>query len=355
MPSKKKNNIKKLNPKKTSGKKRINLALQGGGSHGAFTWGVLDRFLEEESIDIEAISGTSAGAMNGVLYVYGMEKGGREGAKNLLYSFWKKISAAATFSPLQPNIFEKMMGNSDFAFSPTFQALDYMTRVLSPYQLNVLDINPLKDVLNELVDFKKLQKATGTKLFVNATNVRSGKIKVFELKEMTVDMLLASACLPFISKTVEVNGEYYWDGGYSGNPALFPVIYGCGSTDIVIVQINPINIDEVPTKANEILDRVNEISFNSTLMREVRAIAFVTKLIDNNHLKHNAYKNMKLHIIQDEDVMAGLGSASKFNADWDFLIHLREVGWQTADDWINKNFDKIGKESSIDIKSLFLD
>ncbi len=342
--------------RKRSGKvKTINLALQGGGSHGAFTWGVLERFLDEESIEVEAISGASAGSINAAIYAYGMETGGREKTKDLLEAFWRKISAAAAMSPLQPTFMEKMMGNTNFSMNPSFYAMDYMTRMFSPYQFNVLDLNPLRDIVNELIDFQRMRKCNEVKLFINATNVRNGKIKVFNHSELTADMLLASACLPFLFKTVEVNGEYYWDGGYSGNPALYPLIYNCGCRDIVIIQINPINIEEVPTSSQEILDRVNEISFNATLMREVRAIAFVTKLLDEKKLKPNEYKRMLLHMVQAEDIMVGLGHNSKFNADWDFLLHLKEIGYQAADDWINENYDKIGKESSIDIQKMFLD
>jgi NTE family protein len=340
--------------KNTSGKKSLSLALQGGGAHGAFTWGIIDRILEEDSIEIEAISGTSAGAMNGALVVNGIADGGRDKAREMLEVFWKKISNAASLGPFSPSILDKMVGSNDMMYSPGVMAMEYMTRIFSPSQLNVLDINPFQTILEDVLDMKKIQNCKKIKLFVNATNVLTGKIKVFESKELTTDMLLASACLPFLFKTVEVDGQPYWDGGYSGNPALFPLIYSCDCKDIAIIQINPINIDQVPYTAQDIMDRVNEISFNTTLMREARAIAFVSKLIDDGVLTENAYKNMKLHLIEAEELMADLGHTSKFNADWDFLVHLKEVGRQTAEDWLEKNYDKIGVESSIDVRDYFL-
>lgn len=335
-------------------KKSINLALQGGGAHGAFTWGVLDRLLEEESLEIEAMTGTSAGAMNGVLVAYGTAMGGPYKAKKLLESFWRKISSAAIFSPIQPTLMDKFFGNNDMAFSPAVYALDFMTKMFSPYQFNLFNVNPLRDVLSELVDFRELRQRAGMKLFVNATNVRTGKIKIFSHKELTVDMLLASACLPFLYKAVEIDGESYWDGGYSGNPALYPLFYECSTKDIMLVQINPINIDEVPTRPEEIMDRVNEISFNATLMREMRAISFVTKLIKGGNISEKEYKDIHIHIIEAEEVMDGLGRNSKLNADWDFLNHLKETGRQAAEDWLNANYNKIGKESTIDIRKYFL-
>jgi NTE family protein len=341
-------------PKSASAKKSLNLALQGGGAHGAFTWGVLDRLLEDERISIDGISGTSAGGMNAALLCYGMAKGGRTEARAMLEKFWKRVSQAAAMTPLQPSIFDKMIGSHDFAMTPSFMAMEFMTRVFSPSQLNIFDINPFRDILEDLVDFDVLRKFKDIKLFINATNVRTGKIKVFDSNKLTIEMLLASSCLPFLFKTVEVDGEPYWDGGYSGNPALFPLIYECLCKDIMVVQVNPIHIQQVPTSAHDILDRVNEISFNTTLMREVRAIAFVSKLIDNGKVKSDEYKSMKIHVIEAEEIMAGLGHASKFNADWEFLRHLKDVGRQSADEWIQKNYDKIGVESSIDVKEYFL-
>ncbi len=334
-------------------KKSINLALQGGGSHGAFTWGVIDRLLDEKQLTVEAISATSAGAINAALFTYGMAQGDREEARQLLEEFWMRISQAASLTPIQPTMLEKMFG-TDLSMSPSFMMLDYLTRVFSPTQLNIFDINPLRDALEDMVDFSVIRKSAKNKLFVNATNVMTGKIKVFRTEEMMLDMLLASACLPFLFRTVEVEGTPYWDGGYSGNPALFPLIYDCACKDVMVVQINPVNIQEAPVTAADILDRVNEISFNATLMREVRAIDFVSRLIDSGNVSENEYKNMKIHVIEAEDIMAGLGHASKFNADREFLLHLRDIGRQAADDWLTAHYDAIGKRSSIDVREYFL-
>jgi NTE family protein len=334
--------------------KALNLALQGGGAHGAFTWGVLDRILEEDKLAIDGISATSAGAMNAALLVYGMEMGGKQEARKLLENFWKRISQAAAMTPLQPSIFDKMMGMRDFTLSPTFAAMEFMTRLFSPYQLNVFDINPFRDLLDEMIDYKALRQAKSIKLFVNATNVLTGKVRVFKGSEMTLDMLLASSCLPFLFKTVEIDGAPYWDGSYSGNPALFPLVYDCSSKDILIVQVNPIHVQQVPISAHDILDRVNEISFNTTLMREVRAIAFVSKLIQQGKVSEEEYRHIKVHVVEAEEIMAGLGHSSKFNADWEFLRHLKDVGRQAAEDWLHKHYDKIGRESSVDVQEYFL-
>lgn len=345
---------RKRSPLKSGGQKTINLALQGGGSHGAFTWGVLDRLLEEEKLFIEAITGTSAGAVNGVLLTYGLAKGGREEARNVLHEFWFKVGSAAAMSPLRPNMFEKMFGTTNLDYSPSFMAMDMMTRLLSPYQFNLFDINPLRDILAEVVDFDVVRRSDDLKLFINATNVRNGKIKVFEGSELTLDMVMASACLPFLFKTVEVDGEFYWDGGYSGNPALFPLFYKTQTSDIMIVQINPIAVDQVPTNAAEIMDRMNEISFNATLMREVRAIAFVKKLIKNKRVPQNEYRYVHMHMIEAAEILSSMGRASKLNVDWDFLQHLRDIGYQTADEWMQKHYDKINKQSTIDIADIYL-
>lgn len=341
---------------KRTERKTINLALQGGGTHGAFTWGVLDRLLEEETLDFEAITATSAGAINGTILCYGMAKGGRKMARALLEKFWWKISHMANVTALlRPTVLDKMLGHSTLDFSPTFVAFDYLTRIFSPYQLNVFDINPLRDVIKEVIQFDTVQTQNDIKLFVNATNVKSGRIKIFHHYELTLEMLLASACLPFFFKTVEINGEYYWDGGYSGNPAIFPLFYESATPDVLLVQINPLYVDEIPTNAPDILDRVNEISFNSTLMREMRTIALVTKLIEEGTLSHKQYKNMFIHLIEADEILSSLGRSSKVNVDWEFLTYLKETGRQTASDWLNEHYDTLGVRSSIDIHKMFLE
>ena len=333
----------------------VNLALQGGGAHGAFTWGVLDRLLEEERIDFEGISATSAGAMNACVFAYGMTLGGREGAKSALANFWRRISHAAAFSPLQPTPIEKLMGLRNLEFSPAFLYFDLLTRLLSPYQFNPLNLNPLRRVLLQSVDFESLRRSRcKVKLFLSATNVRTGKIKVFENDEIGPDSVLASGCLPFIFQAVEIDGEAYWDGGYMGNPAMYPLIYGCDSRDVIVVHVNPIMRQELPKSAAEILNRINEVSFNSSLMREMRAISFVTRLIDEGEVHEINLKRMLVHGIANEKAMSELSVASKLNADWEFLTYLKEVGRAAAEEWLAANFDHIGKETTISLHETYL-
>jgi NTE family protein len=334
--------------------KPINLALQGGGAHGAYTWGVLDRLLEDERLEIDAISGTSAGAMNAAVLADGYEAGGREGARQALETFWRRISDASRYSPLQPTVFDRLLGGWNMDHSPAFAFFDLMTRTLSPYQFNPLNQNPLRDVLKDSIDFDRLARGTKVKLFLSATNVRTGKVKVFGAGEISTEALLASACLPFMFQTVEIGGEPYWDGGYMGNPSLFPLIYGADSNDVVIVQINPLGSSEIPRTAHEIMNRVNEISFNSSLMREMRAVAFVTHLLDSHQLDEKKYRRMYMHWIEAESEMRGLGVSSKLNADLEFLLHLRDLGRRTAGAWIDAHFDRIGRESTVDIREKFL-
>jgi len=340
--------------KSESGLKSVNLALQGGGAHGAFGWGVLDRLLEEESIAFDGVSATSAGAMNAALLAYGLASGGREGAKTLLANFWRKIADTARFSPLQPTLIDRMMHNHSLEMSPAFMMMDIMTRVFSPYETNPFNYNPLRKALEQVVDFEKLRAESPVRLFLSATNVRQGKVRVFKNEEITADAVLASACLPFMFQAVEIEGEPYWDGGYMGNPALFPLIYECDSRDIVVVHINPIMRSETPKTARDILNRINEISFNSSLMREMRAISFVTKLIDDETVPDGRMKRMFIHSIENEDFMRKLGVSSKMNPDWEFLTHLRDVGRESAEDWLDRNYDDIGKRSTVDIADKYL-
>jgi NTE family protein len=335
--------------------KTLNLALQGGGSHGAFTWGVLDRLLEEENLNFEGIAATSAGAMNASVLAYGIAEGGREGAKKALANFWRRISHAMAFSPLQPTVLDKLAGNRALENSPPYIIFDLMTRLLSPYQFNPFDFNPLRQVLTQSVDFDVLKRSRcSIKLHICATNVRTGKVKVFENDEITPDAILASACLPFLFRAVEIDSEAYWDGGYMGNPAIFPLIYNCDAPDVLIVHINPMYRQELPKTASEIMNRVNEISFNSSLMREMRAIAFVTHLIDGGMADNLNLKRMFLHSISAEDVTGSLSVASKLNGDWEFLTDMRDAGRHHAEKWLEANFNRIGEQSTIDIHSTYL-
>jgi NTE family protein len=335
--------------------KTINLALQGGGAHGAFTWGVLDRLLEDPRIEIEGISATSAGAMNAAVVTYGLAEGGRDGAKRALANFWRRIAHAASLGPLRPSPWDRMLGNRGLEGSPAFLAFDLVTRLLSPYQFNPWNFNPLRHVLEQSVDFDVLRSdRCTTKLFLSATNVRTGKIKVFDKSELCADAVLASGCLPFLFHAVEIDGEAYWDGGYMGNPAMFPLIYGCDSRDIVVVHINPMERPDLPKNATEILNRINEISFNSSLMREMRAIGFVTRLVDSDTACGKEMKRMLIHAVSADEVMCDLGVASKLNADWDFLTYLRDVGRERTGAWLAEHFDRLGRESTIDIDAKYL-
>src|SRR5262245_4339244 len=342
-------------PAATAATKTINLALQGGGAHGAFTWGVLDRLLDDERISFEGISATSAGAMNAVVLAYGMTEGGRKGGQKALAGFWRRVSHAAAMSPLQPTWLDRLTGHRSLEWSPAFFALDMISRVLSPYQFNPLNHNPLREVLLQSVDFERLRSAQcPVKLFLSATNVRTGKVKVFENDVICPERVLASGCLPFLFQAVEIDGEHYWDGGYMGNPAIFPLIYGCDSRDMLIVHINPLEREALPISAFEIMNRVNEISFNSSLRREMRAISFVTELIDENPAGHKALKRILVHAIAADDIMSGLGAASKLNGDWEFLTYLRDQGRDHADRWLASNFDRLGRDSTVDIRKEYL-
>ena len=333
----------------------INLALQGGGAHGAFTWGVLDRLLDEKDLAFEGLSATSAGAMNAAVFAYGLAVDGREGARKALTGFWKRVSDAARLGPLQPNPIDRMLGDHKLTWSPVFSLIGFVTRMLSPYQFNPADYNPLRDVVEQSIDFDVLKRPEcPVKLFLSATNVRSGKVKIFAGTEISVSAVMASACLPTMFHAVEIDGEAYWDGGYMGNPALFPLIYNCASSDIVIVHINPLFRKDVPHTADDILNRINEISFNSSLMREMRAVSFVTRLVTQKRIVEGGLKHILIHGIADDEFMGALSATSKYNADWDFLSFLRDRGRKCADDWLAKNFVKLGVESSVDIDKMYL-
>lgn len=336
-------------------RKTINLALQGGGSHGAFTWGVLDRLLEDPRIHIEGISGTSAGAMNGAALAYGFLDGGREGAKHMLARFWQAVAEAGQWSWFQPSPVDRMFSHGNLDFSPGFQIFDYVTRVLSPYDLNPMNLHPLRDILDRLIDFDKLRARNDIKLFTSTTHVLSGKIRVFNHSELTADVLLASACLPMLFPAVEIDGEPYWDGGYMGNPAIFPLVYECDSSDVVLVEINPLRCLATPRRSREIINRIHDISFNATLMREMRSIAFVTRLIDEHDLTDRAnFRRVLFHMIEAESDLRELGASSRFNCDPGFLASLRSLGRATAETWLANTFPQIGVDSSIDIRDRFL-
>ena len=341
--------------------KKINLALQGGGSHGAFAWGVLDRLLEEENIEIEGVCATSAGTMNACALAYGMHLGakdgtGRERAREQLDKFWRAIhEAGQLYSPIKRLPWHEYFGGLEN--SPGWLWFDGVTRVMSPYQSNPFDFNPLKDVLSRSINFDEVRECQCLKLFISATNVRTGKVHVFEAPEMTIEVALASACLPFLFKAVEIDGEHYWDGGYMGNPALFPLFYKTDSRDVMIVHINPITRSEVPMTAPEIMNRINEISFNSSLLKELRAIAFVKKLKQHNMLKKayaEKFKDILVHSIRSEDAMSEYSVATKFDTSWPFLSKLKDKGRVAMSHWLAKHSDCLGRTDTVDLHTEFL-
>jgi NTE family protein len=336
------------------GPKRINLALQGGGAHGAFAWGVLDRLLEDERIDLEGIVGTSAGAMNAAITAYGLMQGGHAGARNALAKFWRAVADKGKFSLMQASWFDQMNGPGRLDFSPAWFMFDLISRMWSPYQLNPGNYHPLREILTEHIDFEALRGGDGVKLYVCATNVMTNRLRVFERSDMCVGAVLASACLPSLFQAVEVDGEHYWDGGYIGNPPIFPLIYNCVSPDILLVMINPIEISELPQTAQAILDRINTLSFNSSLMREMRAVEFVNHLVEHGFDDGGRLKKVRIHCIDAENEMRSLGVSSKLNVGWDFLQGLFSLGRKKAEAFLTENFDKLGKESSTIISERFL-
>jgi len=340
--------------------KILNLALQGGGSHGAYTWGVLDRLLEEDNLTIEGISGTSAGAMNAAALLEGHCKGGNQGAKDALEKFWLGVADLSTFGFGDSSSFQKMFGGFSFNvdYSPAAALTDAWTRMFSPYQTNPFNYNPLRDLLSKMIDIDAIRACKAIKVFICATNVENGRTKIFSRDELTVDALMASACLPFTFQAVMIDGVPYWDGGYSGNPAIFPLIYGCESPDVAIVQINPLTRKGIPENPTDILNRLNEISFNASLISEMRAIAFVERLVEEDHLKSTEaarLKKMNMHVIGAEDELSKLGASSKSNTSRDFLLQLKAIGRHAADQWLTANWQNIGEQSSVDVRQMFLD
>jgi NTE family protein len=328
----------------------IDLALQGGGSHGAFTWGVLDRLLEEEWLKIDGISGTSAGAMNAAVLAAGFAAGGAAGARTALDVYWRRISESARFSPFQRGPLDRLLGRWTLDTSPIFVAMDLMSRLYSPYDLNPGGTNPLRGILEELIDFEHL-KASPVRLFITATNVRTGRGRVFRNAEITADVLLASACLPTLFQAVEIDGEAYWDGGYAGNPTMTPLVRELESDDTILIPINPVERPGTPRSAADIMNRLNEVSFNATLLKELRMIALLRQVADPGHSEGAQWAKMRIHMVSN-NIMDTLGYSSKLNAEWEFLSMLREEGRRSAQAFLDQDGDKLGKESSVDLDIL---
>lgn len=330
---------------------KIDIALQGGGSHGAFTWGVLDALLEEGTIGFSGISGTSAGALNAAVLASGFAQGGAVGARQALAAFWGDIGATRASFGLDP--FEGQASKFNFDANPVFGWFNAVLSAVSPYQFNPLGINPLRDVLARHVDMAAV-RAGSIPLFINATVVSTGQPHIFSGESLSLEALLASACLPQLFQAVTIDGVAYWDGGYSGNPALWPLIYETPAVDVLLVRINPLVRAATPTTASEILDRINEITFNAGLVGEMRAIAFVARLISEHKLDEGRYKKLRLHMIGDDAALADLNASSKLNTDPRLLHQLFERGRHAAQAWLAAHRGDLGRRATVDIEQCFL-
>ena len=333
--------------------KPLNLALQGGGAHGAFTWGVLDRLLEDGRCRFGSVSGTSAGAMNAVLLAGGLMEGGADAARAKLEAFWRGISEAARFSPLRSG---DAFGESRSA-SASHVWFDVMTRLMSPYQFNPMDYNPLRDLLDRSVDFKRLRKRSPVQLFISATDVADGKTKVFNTGEMSTEAVLASACLPHIHQAVKVGRRYYWDGGYSSNPSLMPLVRDGVAADTLLVQINPISENTVPTDAQEIAARISRIVFNEPLRREIELIGHCREVANEGiafggRLRRRIRRH-RFHHIEAGGYTENLGHGSKMSPDWRMLSHLFECGRNAAETWLDSHFASVGRRATVDLSKKF--
>jgi NTE family protein len=338
-------------------RRQIDLALQGGGSHGAFTWGVLDRLLEDERLEIAGISGTSAGAMNAVALAAGLMEGGRAGARAALRRFWTAVAAASPFGQFAAGPLAPFFGAENPWLTPLQVYADWLGHVVSPYQLNPLNLNPLRDILVEQIDFERVRRCHKARLFIAATQVRSGELRIFEQAELTADMVLASACLPLLFQAVQIEGQAYWDGGYAGNPSLLPLISETPADDLLLVPINPRERNAVPTSARDILDRVNEVTFNASLLKELRTVALLKQLIDSSGQAappsltplFERIAALRVHRVAADEALAAFGASSKLDTRWRFLQQLHGIGRDAADRWLARNFRHLGQRSSVDL------
>ncbi|MBD3893056.1 patatin-like phospholipase family protein [Hydrogenophaga sp.] len=340
---------------------QLDLALQGGGSHGAFTWGVLDRLLQEEWLEIDAISGTSAGAMNAVALAAGLMDGGREGARRVLRCFWSRVAELSPFHHIERHPLGPWFSPQNPWLAPWLEPMKQAGRLfgsqLSPYQFNPLNLNPLRGILEQTVDFERVRRCHKTRLFIAATQVRTGALRVFKQTELTPDMVLASACLPLLFQAVEIDGEAYWDGGYAGNPTLMPLIADSPADDLLLVQINPIERVELPKRASDILERIGEVTFNTSLLKELRSIALLKQLIGEDDRPAHPYQHplfervaaLRLHLLDGGASLAPLGADSKTKTDWAFLHQLHELGFGAAERWLAQHGAALGQRSSFDL------
>jgi len=336
-------------------RKKINLALQGGGAHGAFTWGVLDHLLADGRLIIEGISGSSAGALNAVMLADGLARGGPEEARKRLAEFWRSASVDGNLPRVQRAVVERLFSFLPFEGSPVQAWFDALSQFLSPYDFNPLNINPLKDLFEKFVDFDAVRGCTTHRLFISATNVETGRLRVFGNDKITADVVMASACLPFLFRAVEIDGVPYWDGGYMGNPAIFPFFRTTETEDVLVVQINPRVRRVAPKSAQEIMNRVNEITFNSSLLAEFRAIDFVRRLIDQGRLPRGTgpgdYRRVNVHRVALDEAFRKLTASSKLNSDYDFFLMLRNGGRRAARNFLDAHFDDIGRDSTVELRA----
>jgi NTE family protein len=337
-------------PNKTPEALPVDLALQGGGAHGAFTWGVLDRLLEEPGLRMDGISGTSAGAMNAAVLSDGFAAGGPEGARQALAAFWRRVSDGALMSALRRGPLDILTGSWTLDYSPAFVAMDLASRLFSPYDLNPGAFNPLHDILAKSIDFGRLSRSP-VKVFVTATNVHTGRPRVFRNADVSPDALLASACLPTLFQAIEIDGEAYWDGGYAGNPTISPLVRECSAHDTILVQINPVERPDTPRSARDIHNRVNEISFNAPLLKELRMIALLRQVADPGHCEGALWAAMRMHRIASGK-MNELGYSSKLNAEWEFLCMLRDEGRRAAGSFLEQHGGDLGQRPSYDLDYL---
>jgi len=333
--------------------KRINLALQGGGAHGAFTWGVLEHLLIDGRLQFEGISGTSAGAVNAVMLADGLIRGGREEAQKRLADFWRAVSNSGSLPAMQRSVVERLLSFIPLEGTPMQAWLETLARYFSPYDFNPLNINPLKDLFERFVDFEALRAATDLQIFISATNVQTGRVRIFSRDKITAEVLMASACLPLLFRAVEIDGIPYWDGGYLANPVIFPFFGTTKTEDVLVVQINPLIRQTTPTSANEIMNRINEITFNSSLLSEYRAIEFVARLIDQGRLPRGTgrgqYRRVNVHRIVLDRYGTTFDAASKVSTDYTLFETLRVNGKRAARRFLDEHFDDIGVKGTVDL------
>lgn len=333
--------------------RRINLALQGGGALGALTWGVLDRLLEEPRLSFDGVTGASAGAMNAVALAHGWRIGGREGARKTLDAFWTGVGAY----PLELGPSEGPPKNLTHVQTRFLLGL---TRFFSPYQLNPLDVNPLRNAVAALFNFEGLRRASPLRVFIGATQVRTGALRVFRDHELTPDHLLASACLPTLSQAVVIDGEAYWDGGYAANPPLYPLLYDTRAADVLVVMLQPLVRAQLPRSAEQIRTRVAELQFNANFLREMRGLMLAQRAARRFPDRYLSFgwlerrlRALRFHLIEADDLVRELDTAKAMNTSTPFLDRLKREGRTRADAWLTQHWGALGRRTSVDLEALF--